>query len=83
MGTGIALPQTHPVPTTPGTPPPYHVCRHGSRAGVRRSKCGVGLKSVAQLTLRSYFSGFQGITEVYNLVYAGNANDHFVIPGNK
>ena len=27
----------------------------------------VGLKSVAQLTLGAYISGFEGITEVYNL----------------
>ena len=36
----------------------------------------VGLKSVAQLTLGVHFSGFQGMTEVYNLYIAGNPNDH-------
>ena len=41
----------------------------------------VGLISVAQLSLFVHFSGFWGITEGYNLVKAGNPNDHFVIPG--
>ena len=43
----------------------------------------VGLKSVAQLTLSTQISGLQGFTEVYNLAVAGNADDHFFIPGNK
>ena len=43
----------------------------------------VGLKSVDQLPLYLYFSGFQGITEVYNLALAGNPNDHNLIPGFK
>ena len=41
----------------------------------------VGLKSVEQLSLSDRFSGFQGITEVYNLVDIGRINNHFVIPG--
>ena len=41
----------------------------------------VGLRSVDQLTLSPEISGFEGITEVYNLLYAGNPNDHFSIPG--
>ena len=41
----------------------------------------VGLISVGQLTLEGHFSGSRGITEVYNVVKAGNANDHNVIPG--
>ena len=41
----------------------------------------MGLISVDQLSLCVEFSGFQGMTEVYNLVKAGNANDHNVIPG--
>ena len=43
----------------------------------------MGLKSVEQLTLDGLFSGFRGITEVYNLVELGNPDDHYVIPGNK
>ena len=41
----------------------------------------VGLISVHQLTLSVHFSGFGGMTEVYNLAVAGNANDHNLIPG--
>ena len=43
----------------------------------------VGLRSVAQLTLGTHFSGFLGITELYNLSKLGNPNDHYVIPGNE
>ena len=43
----------------------------------------VGLKSVAQLTLCLQISGFQGITEVYNLALAGKTNNHLFIPGTK
>ena len=41
----------------------------------------VGLKSVHQLTLGVHFSGFQGITEGYNVEIAGNPDDHNDIPG--
>ena len=43
----------------------------------------VGLKSVRQLTLGAHFSGFQGITEVYNLAVAGKSINHYYIPGNE
>ena len=43
----------------------------------------VGLISVGQLTLSTQISGFQGITEGYNLAVAGNPDDHLLIPGNK
>ena len=43
----------------------------------------VGLISVAQLSLDGQFSGFLGITEVYNLVDLGIPNDHNDIPGLK
>ena len=82
---GIALPGTHLIPTTPGTPPPHRAVPpgtvqlpHGSYGGVN---IAVGLKSVGQLSLYVHFSGFLRFTEVYNLRIAGNANDHFVIPG--
>ena len=68
-------------PTTPGTPPPplwLPVRRAGPDMQVKEA---VGLKSVAQLSLRPHFSGFRGITEVYNLDIAGNPNDHKFIPG--
>ena len=43
----------------------------------------VGLKSVGQLTLGPVFSGFQGITEGYNLVKVGRISNHLPIPGIK
>ena len=43
----------------------------------------VGLISVGQLSLSVHFSGFQGITELYNLAVAGNPDDHKSIPGNE
>ena len=46
-------------------------------------KVAVGLKSVEQLTLGLYFSGFLGMTEVYNLSEIGRINNHFLIPGIK
>ena len=81
MGTGIAPSRTHPVPT-PGTPPlapSWHV-------SVLSGQCGqlnvvVGLRSVDQLSLDRHFSGFQGMTEGYNLGLAGNPNDHNPISG--
>ena len=48
-----------------------------------RSNSVVGLISVAQLTSSPLFSGFLGITEVYNLVYVGRINNHSVITGNE
>ena len=51
---------------------------HGQSRGVN---VVVGLKSVRQLSLSVRFSGFQGITESYNLAVAGNPNDHFLITG--
>ena len=41
----------------------------------------VGLRSVEQLSLVAHISGFQGITEGYNAIIAGNPNDHNVILG--
>ena len=43
----------------------------------------VGLKSVGQLSLSLVFSGFLGMTEVYNLVRIGRINNHSSIPGNE
>ena len=74
--------QPPPVPPTPGTPSPYPTpSTHPSWPSSTLYNMAVGLKSVAQLTSRALFSGFQGITEVYNVVDAGNADDHFPIPG--
>ena len=82
-GTGIALPGTLPVPH-PGYTPPLPTWLPVRRAGPdMQPDSAVGLKSVAQLTLSLYISGFQGITEVYNLATVGNPNDHKCIPGNK
>ena len=43
----------------------------------------VGLISVARLSLWVHFSGFQGITERYNLLRIGRINNHYVILGTK
>ena len=43
----------------------------------------VGLISVGQLSLYVHFSGFKGITEVYNLLRIDNPNDHKGIPQNE
>ena len=43
----------------------------------------VGLILVRQLSLSVHFSGFIGITEVYNLLNVGNPDDHKYIPGNE
>ena len=62
------------------TSPLPHCC---TDVGVRteQRQCAVGLKSVAQLSLYVYFSGFLGMTEVYNLRIAENPNDQKLIPG--
>ena len=83
MGTGIAPPTDHPVPIPRVHLPLPVLMREWLGLPAPSTKEAVGLKSVAQLTLSSHFSGFQGITEVYNLVYAGIPNDHKLIPGNK
>ena len=82
---GIALPGTHPATHTPGTPPlPIPAVSMTSvlpRGRCRRLNSAVGLKSVEQLSLWVQISGFEGITEVYNLVGIGRNNNHFRIPG--
>ena len=73
---GIA-PSRYPPSPTPGTPPPGSsstgTLPHGHDGGVNMV---VGLIMVAQLTLSAQISGFQGITEVYNLVDVGIINNH-------
>ena len=86
-GTGIALP-VHPSRYPPSPHPGYTPTVPGMATGAcsgsaARPKEVVGLISVAQLTLRALFSGFRVMTEVYNLVVAGNPDDHFLIPGNE
>ena len=80
-GTGIALPSPPRYPHPGYTPPPYPTARVHLGVRVSGSNMAVGLKSVAQLSLDELFSGFQGITEVYNLLDIGRINNHFVIPG--
>ena len=72
MGTGIAPPTTTLIPTTPGTPP--HPPRTRTLPEPRHMLNWevVGLKSVAQLTLEAFILDLVGITEVYNLVIAGD-----------
>ena len=82
VGTGIA-PQAPTQLHYPGyTPPPLHRYMAPSRTRHGVAKLVVGLRSVAQLTLVVHFSGFRGITEVYNLLTAGIINNHYLIPGN-
>ena len=57
--------------------------RHAPSSRTDAKEYGVGLISVAQLTLSAEISETGTITEVYNLAVAGNADDHFPIPGNK
>ena len=85
---GIALPAHPASPHTPGTPlPPGYTSEQvlytagWVRAVYSQLYMAVGLKSVDQLTLRRVFSGFQVMTEVYNLVEVGRINNHLLIPG--
>ena len=75
-GTGIALPTTHPATPRPALPRVHPSPRlpvpGTSVAPAVVSEAGVGLKSVAQLTLRSLISGLRGITEGYNLLRIDN-----------
>ena len=87
LGTGIVplpatLPYHHPGYTPPLPRAEHAVCTppHRATGGVQEA---VGLKSVAQLSLRPVFSGLWTITEVYNLLVAGIPDDHYCIPGNK
>ena len=83
LGTGIApLRPTH-LPTTPGTPPLPAPHPGTTVAPAVVSEAAVGLISVDQLTLSAEISGFRGITEGYNVVIAGNPNDHKLFPGTK
>ena len=80
-------------PPSPRTPPPrvhlppavpaWLYMPYGARGAAARSNKAVGLISVGQLSLVAQISGFEGMTEVYNLVEIKDPNDHFVIPGNK
>ena len=83
LGTGIA-------PQAPTQLPPPRVHPHqpqytpaAQRGQSARLNSAVGLRTVDQLSLSVHFSGSKGITEVYNLVLAGNPNDHNVIPVTK
>ena len=84
VGYRYSTPPTHPVLHHPGyTPPPtiwllvpYPLLPH-------RCNMAVGLISVAQLSLDRRFSGFQGMTEVYNLMDIGRINNHYVICQNE
>ena len=81
LGTGIAPPGTHPIPSTPGTPPPCHPSAVYPRAASPRTiKCR-GAQIGSSTHLRCPFLGFRGMTEVYNLSLAGNPNDHKCIAG--
>ena len=71
LGTGIALPTTHPAPTliphpryTPAMPVVYV---SGTARLYIWDNQAVGLISVDQLSLSACFSRFLGMTEVYNL----------------
>ena len=77
------IPTRPPTTPYPGYTSPRHarvLVHHPVRAVVYEE--AVGLKSVAQLTLDAVISGFQGMTEVYNLVNVGRINNHYDISGN-
>ena len=67
LGTGIALPGTHPAPYPGYTPLLPARLDHAAVPHRARHKVVVGLRSVAQLTLRPVFSVLRVMTEVYNL----------------
>ena len=84
---GIA-PPSHPQPHHPGyTSPPHPGARYtvysAPAAVYSGCKMVVGLKSVDQVSLSAEISGFQTITEVYNLVEIGRISNHSFIPGTK
>ena len=83
LGTGIAHPANHPSSPPRVHPSPAPVSPWLMRAESGGLKVVVGLRSVAQLTLSRQISGFQGMTEVYNLENIGRINNHSVIPGNE
>ena len=73
VGTGIAPLPAHPIPTTPGTPPPYpRYTQHVNAGYVTARNSVVGLKSVDQLTWGPLFSRLREFTEVYNLLRIDN-----------
>ena len=74
-------PGTHPVPHPGYTPCTTVTAVHGLGMLSRRGNMVVGLISVHQLTLVVHFSGFQVMTEVYNLSKIGRINNHNDIPG--
>ena len=85
VGTGIALPATHPgthQSHTPGTPPRTRYTQHVNAGYVTCWDMVVGLRSVDQLTLSPGISGSRGMTEVYNLRRIGRIDNHYCFPGN-
>ena len=82
VGTRYSPPTQPPQPHYPGytLPLPRH---HGEQlpGPVWRLNSAVGLISVEQLSLSTQFSGFRGMTEVYNVAEAGNPDDHLYIVG--
>ena len=82
LGTGIAPPRYPPGPTPPRVHPSGTGCTPGPTSVLYPEYEGaVGLISVDQLTLSLGFSGFQGMTEVYNLFKIGRINNHYDIRG--
>ena len=84
MGTGIAPLPAHPGPHHPGyTSPPDYWHVHGCTGHAARLNMVVGLISVDQVSLSTQISGFQGMTERYNLVRIGRINNHYCFSGTK
>ena len=82
VGSTRYSPSRHPPSYPPRVHPRWSPRTELSCTGLSAShNMVVGLISVHQLSLCLHFSGFQGITEVYNLCTAGNPNNHFHIPG--
>ena len=77
LGYRYSTPPDPPGYPTPGTPSRYHPDLTASWYGsAPRLNSAVGLNTVGQLSLSTHFSGFIGMTEVYNLAVAGILINH-------
>ena len=84
VGTGIAPSRPTPVLHHPGYTPSHARGGYPVTAVMPAElNSAVGLISVAQLSLYTEISGFQGFTEVYNLLRIGRINNHKCILQNK
>ena len=83
LGTGIAPSGTHPYPIPRVHPPGPGITQAHRTAAAAPWEYGRGAQIGSSTHFIPPFLRVLGITEVYNLCTAGNANDHNVIPGIK